>query len=479
MYAGRFVEVGNRRRRSTITPAHPYTRGPAELVPTGSRAHAANPGGTAFRRAPASFPPRLPVRAALPATRAMPAARSTCAFSRPPREAEFGLTTRDCLPLRLSGARRPEPGEPELTGRPRQYDHHAGACVDPPRAGDRWCLRPSRSLRRTSGSRAGHDVTHPPPPFATSRSGSTAARGRGTRRRERFGEVDGPARMLAGHERPTRGRILLDKVEVEPSSRGTFRHYKRERPDGVPGPVRLAQPGPYRSLPPRATGSAAPEARAERSLERRARAAPRPGASPPRPSSTSEATRTSSPAASASASRSPAPLQPRRESFSPTSRSRRLTCRSGSMLDLLARPPPRASTWRSSTSPTTSRRRATSRTRRSSCTRATSSSAVPSEELTQHPRRIPTPSCSSSRRLIPQRSSYWFRGTWRPRPARGRECACAQCRLPVQPSLPLCRRAVSRAEPAACTDRRAARSGLLASRPGSPGPAGRRSGREG
>jgi peptide/nickel transport system ATP-binding protein len=35
------------------------------------------------------------------------------------------------------------------------------------------------------------------------------------------------ARLLAGHERPTAGQIMLDGVEVHPSSRKTFRRYKR------------------------------------------------------------------------------------------------------------------------------------------------------------------------------------------------------------------------------------------------------------
>ena len=50
------------------------------------------------------------------------------------------------------------------------------------------------------------------------------------------------ARLLAGQERPTRGRILLDGKEIEPRRRGTFRAYKRH--------VQMVFQDPFASLNP-------------------------------------------------------------------------------------------------------------------------------------------------------------------------------------------------------------------------------------
>jgi peptide/nickel transport system ATP-binding protein len=50
------------------------------------------------------------------------------------------------------------------------------------------------------------------------------------------------ARLLAGHERPTAGRLLLDGAEIEPSSPRTFRNYKRS--------VQMVFQDPFASLNP-------------------------------------------------------------------------------------------------------------------------------------------------------------------------------------------------------------------------------------
>jgi peptide/nickel transport system ATP-binding protein len=50
------------------------------------------------------------------------------------------------------------------------------------------------------------------------------------------------ARLLAGQERPSRGRILLDGNEIEPRRRGTFRTYKRH--------VQMVFQDPFASLNP-------------------------------------------------------------------------------------------------------------------------------------------------------------------------------------------------------------------------------------
>ncbi len=66
------------------------------------------------------------------------------------------------------------------------------------------------------------------------------------------------ARLLAGQEHLTSGSIRLDGAPVDLSGQRAFRRYKSDGPDGLPGPVRLAEPGAHRALPPRAPGAPAP-----------------------------------------------------------------------------------------------------------------------------------------------------------------------------------------------------------------------------
>ena len=69
------------------------------------------------------------------------------------------------------------------------------------------------------------------------------------------------AKLLAGQEVPTAGRILLDGENVAPANGRAFRRYKRDVQLLFQDPVRIPQPGAQGALSARA-GRAAPSARA-------------------------------------------------------------------------------------------------------------------------------------------------------------------------------------------------------------------------
>ncbi len=95
------------------------------------------------------------------------------------------------------------------------------------------------------------------------------------------------ARLLAGQERRSGGQILLDGAADRPLGAARLPRLQGSGPDGLPGPVRVAEPAPHGPLPPRtrAADSRGPQRphRERAGARQAARAgAPQPGGALPR-----------------------------------------------------------------------------------------------------------------------------------------------------------------------------------------------------
>ena len=332
MYAGQFVESAPP-SRSAAAPPIPTRAGCSSSFPQPARtAPRSSPGSRARRRTCAACRPAARSR------RAAAFATDACARGRhapPPASATASARPPDRVPVR---ARRRSTRPPAAVGRAGVASRSRDApiaggeppSVEPP-ATDRGPLvlearRPRKDYRLGRGARERHlggprRLVRAPP-----RRGGRAGR------RERLGQVDGGAAAGRPGAAAPPAQILLDGDDDRSRRRARdVPRLQERRADGLPGPVRLAEPAAHGALPPRARAARctrrAPGARRARpSVERlleQVRLSPAAARSATR-------TRTSSRAGSASASRSRGRSRRDRGCCSPTSRSRCSTSRSGS-----------------------------------------------------------------------------------------------------------------------------------------------------
>ena len=291
MYAGPPGRAGGRGRALFHAPRHPYTLGPAELLPGAARAapaHDRHPGITAGPADAAGrlrLPSALPVRDG-PLPRAVPAAGAAGRRARPPvpgwppagcrtapheAPAELAAARAGRRRRRRAGAAGPgagRAGRRPLTARSIATPDLREPGMTQPAAAT---ARPGHRRPAARGARA--DQALPRAPRAAPGPGPAGAAAPGRRPARRWctrwrtcrcrcpesgitavvGESGSGkstlARLLARLITPTSGQLLLDGHEVPASSRGR-REYARACPAGAAGPVLLAEPGARRALPP-------------------------------------------------------------------------------------------------------------------------------------------------------------------------------------------------------------------------------------
>ena len=178
-----------------------------------------------------------------------------------------------------------DPVEPDhLTRVPVRQRRAASTARTPVAAhAERQATRPVpvalEAVDLTSSYRLGRGTSRSTP-SAASRSSSAAARSRrwsarAARARPRW-RACWPARNAA-----RAAQILLDGAADRPRRAARLPRLQGSGPDGLPGPVRLAQPAAHGPLPPRARAAPARGAQRPRPRPRRARQAARAG--PPHP----------------------------------------------------------------------------------------------------------------------------------------------------------------------------------------------------